>query len=191
MKPDLAWPNVAWPDSLMIADWPEPERRYRDDEAEEIFGLLQGIVRAIRNIRSKMNLPDRRPLKAVISVPEKETARKLAAHENILQHLASVEEIACDVDLPRPPKSATDVIGQIQVFVPLEGILDLEEERRRLGKRIEEVENGLAIVEKKLANANFVERAPEEVVNRERERKDDLAGRLEKLRQSLAELDEG
>ena len=185
---DLDWEGVTFGESLMISDWPKAEDAYRNAEAEEALELLQNIIRSVRNIRSKLGLPERKPLDVVISVPEQSVADTLLAHEGILRNIGHIEKAAIGVGLEKPAASATDVIGQVQVFVPLEGVMDLGEEQKRLQKRIAEIENGLDIVMKKLSNKNFLDRAPDEVVARERERKADFESQIEKLKQSLAEL---
>jgi len=187
---DIDWPGAAFAEGLMIAGWPRTEPAYADAGAEQAMRLLQGIIRSVRNIRSKMNIGERVKLDILVSVSNMAAADTLIEHERILREIGCLGEVTCGVDLAKPDKAATDVVGAVQVFVPLEGVVDFSEERKRLEKRIAEIENGLGMVMKKLSNANFVKRAPAEVVAREQERQADFQGQLEKLRQSLAELDE-
>ena len=186
---DLDRPGVQFADSLMIAKWPAVETSCQDAQAEDTVGLLQDIIRAVRNIRSKMGVDERKPLNVVVSVADATQADILKTHMHILEDIGRIKSVECGVGIEKPAKSATDVIGPIQVFVPLEGVINAEEERARLTKRIQTVEKGLKAIQAKLDNKNFIERAPKKVVEQERERRKDLQSQLEKLRSSLDELE--
>jgi valyl-tRNA synthetase len=186
---DLDWPGgKEFPETIMLAPWPAVEPEYRDLEAEETFALLQDIIRAVRNIRSKLGVAERKPLEVVTSVPDERAAERLRRHERILKQLGYLERIQIGVGLEKPAGSATDVVGQIQVFVPLKGVLDIEEERDRLQKKIEQKENYVAGLLRKLSEPNFLQRAPAEVVAREKARCKELEEEVAKLRASLEEL---
>ena len=188
---DLDWKGVEFPESIMVSRWPAVEPAYRNAEAEEVLGRIQDIIRAVRNIRSKLGVAERKPLAIAVAVPDEPAAAQLRAHERLLKELGFIETADIGVALQRPPASATDVVGQIQVFVPLKGVLDIDVERARLQKRIGEVEKYVDGLLKKLANANFVNRAPADVVAREKARCAELEEEIAKLRQSLAELEQG
>lgn len=188
---DLDWKGVEFPESIMISRWPAVEPAYRDASAEESFGRIQDIIRAVRNIRSKLGVAERKPLTIAVAVPDEAAATQLRAHERLLKELGFIETAEIGVGLPRPAASATDVVGQMQVFVPLKGLLDIDVERTRLQKRIGEVEKYVDGLLKKLGNENFVSRAPADVVARERARCAELEAEIAKLRQSLAELEQG
>jgi len=187
---DLDWEGAVLGESLMVARWPTVEEAYSDGAAEDALGLLQDIIRAVRNIRSKLGVGDRKALDVVISVPEQALADTLIACEGILRDIGHVQRATIGVGLAKPAQSAMDVVGRVQVFVPLEGVTDLSEERKRLDGRIGEIQRGLDLIERKLSNEDFVRRAPEEVVARERARKADFEAQIAKLRQSQAELDD-
>ena len=157
---DLGWPGAAFPETIMLAPWPAVEPAYRDAEVEETFALLQDIIRAVRNIRSKLGVAERKPLEVVASVPDERAAERLRRHERILKQLGYIERIEIGVGLEKPAGSATDVVGQIQVFVPLKGVLDIDGERDRLQKKIEKKENYVAGLLRKLSEPNFLDRAP-------------------------------
>ncbi len=186
---DLEWKGVAYAESIMISPWPAPEPKLRDREAEETFAPLQDIIRAVRNIRSKLGVAERQLLNVSASVADEAAAARLRSQERILREMGFIEQITIGVALPKPPASATDVIGQVQVFVPLKGVLDLDVERDRLQTRIEKTQAYIEGLLKKLSNRNFLDRAPADVVAREKARCAELEEEVRKLRQSLAELD--
>jgi valyl-tRNA synthetase len=188
---DLEWRGVEFPESIMISRWPAVEAARRDAAAEETFGRIQDIIRAVRNIRSKLGVAERKALAISVAVPDEGAAGQLRAHERLLKELGFIEQAEIGIGLARPAASATDVVGQMQVFVPLKGVLDIDVERERLQKRIGEVEKYVDGLLKKLANANFLNRAPADVVAREKARCAELEEEIAKLRQSLAELERG
>jgi len=187
---DLDWAGVTFSEALICAHWPKAEKERRDAGAEETLGRLQDIIRGVRNIRSKLNVPERKPLPVVISVPDEASGEILRRHERILRDFGYIESAEIGVALEKPKQSATDVIGPIQVFVPLAGVLDIDAEKTRLLKRIDAQETRLNGLLKKLATENFLQRAPKNVVESERARRTEIEDQIDKLRKSLAELED-
>jgi len=180
------------PDMLMLASWPQTIELPEPAQAERTMAVLQGLIRGVRNIRSKMNIPDSKPVRALISVPDEEMRARLAAERATFTAMARIDDAEIGVGLSRPPASSVEVVEQVQLFVPLRGLIDITEERARIGKRIEEAEALLRRAEGKLGNPQFIERAPEAIVERERDAKARAEERLAALRRSLQELaDEG
>ena len=175
-------------DALIVAAWPHGADHAEDAEAEATMTLLQGIIRSVREVRSRMNIPDSRPVALVASTDTQADADRLLAHAGMLKTLAAVESLEAGVGLAKPASAASDVVAGVQVYMPLKGLIDLAEERGRLEKRIEETERYLAVSEKKLSNEGFVNRAPADVVEAERERNREAAERLAKLQTDLADL---
>ncbi|NOZ23311.1 MAG: valine--tRNA ligase [Planctomycetes bacterium] len=175
--------------SIMLASWPEVKAAEKDAEAEETMDLLQSIVRGVRNIRSKMNVQDKAEVEAVVSAPDEATAKRLSDDAEFVCRMANLSDMEIGVDLAKPESSAVEVVGQIQVFVPLEGLIDFEAEKTRLHSRIEKVEKQLAIVNGKLSNENFVSKAPADIVQRERDRLAELEAQLDTLKKNYADLE--
>jgi valyl-tRNA synthetase len=125
-------------------------------------------------------------------VPERDDglADTIRGYADYFDKLASVTELTVQPGAEKPPASASVVVGRCEVFVPLAGMIDLDQERTRLRKEIEEKEGFLESVEKKLNNPQFVNKAPDEVVERERQKKEDATAELERLRDNLADLQE-
>jgi valyl-tRNA synthetase len=108
-----------------------------------------------------------------------------AAH---LRRLARVGELTAGESLAKPSHAATAVVSSLEIFIPLEGLIDLEVERERLNKRIQEMQGRLSAVEKKLENENFIKRAPAEVVDHEREKHAAYLEKLNKLQENYQAL---
>jgi len=178
-------------EALMISPWPEFREDEVDKEAERTMSVVQGLVRGVRNIRSHMNIQARKPVRGVVSAPDEQTAEMIRRHAGLLQDMAVLSEVEVGVSLPKPPASAVEVVEQIEMFVPLEGLIDFDAERARLLSRIEKAEAMLAVCERKLDNENFIRNAPAEIVARERDRRKDLLENLSTLRKNYEQLDSG
>ncbi len=177
------------PESVMDSAWPVSRLECVDHSAEGTMEVLMRIVRGVRDIRNKMDIARSQQLEALVSVPDEGLRKAITDHSQFVVKLAGLSRLVAAARLERPPMSATEVICNVQLFVPLKGIIDKEAERGRIISRKEKCEAQLAQVEKKLGDASFVERAPEEVVEREQERKTELEENLSRLRSALAELE--
>ncbi|NIA18580.1 MAG: valine--tRNA ligase [Simkaniaceae bacterium] len=172
---------------LMISPWPIVDESQVDDEGEKKLDLLKDIITGIRTIRSRMNVPPSR--KAHIAVRCSETdATFIAQYFNIISSLAGLENFTAGPDMDKPPHAATAVVGSFEIFIPLEGLIDLTVEKSRLEKRLEELQKHILGIERKLGNPNFVERAPKAVVNREREKLGEMNHELSKVETNLGLL---
>ncbi|MBM4085175.1 MAG: class I tRNA ligase family protein, partial [Planctomycetes bacterium] len=174
--------------ALIASEWPKPDSEFTDRAIEETMDLLQGLIRGVRDIRNKMNVQDKQPVRALVSAADAKQERAIQRHSAFLIHLANLQLLEVGVGLPKPPASATAVVGQAQVFVPLEGLIDLSAERKRLEKKIEDTQRLLTGVQAKLSNANFVQKAPQAIVAKEQARAAELADQLAKLRSSFQDL---
>jgi valyl-tRNA synthetase len=143
------------------------------------------LITGIRNIRGEMNIPPSRKINIAIDVVDGKEKNILENNLGHIRTLASVEDVSIDSGIPKPDASATAVFGQNQVHVLLKGLLDFEEEKRRLRKEITKLEKDIGISEKKLSNKGFLENAPAEIIAEVKEKVDDFSIRVEKLNQNL------
>ncbi|HHT9128453.1 MAG TPA: valine--tRNA ligase [Candidatus Wujingus californicus] len=174
-------------ESLMIDRWPLSDKRYEDKSSENTMSVLQDIIRAIRNIRSKMNIKDKQKLNAVISL-SKDVEYNLIAHSALLKRIANLEQLEIGKNLPKPDNSACEVLGQIQAFVPLAGIIDIKAEKDRQQKNLKQLEDRLLIVKRKLGNKDFVSRAAANIVAMEQNREKELLEQIEKVKLILKDI---
>ena len=144
------------------------------------------VVSAIRSIRSESRISPATELTVTVK-PGASDAESLSESVALIGALARAA-ITIDEHAERPPQSAHAMAGPAEVFVHLEGVVDLSAERARLAKEIERADKEIAFLDGKLARADFVERAPAEVVERERSRLADQRRIHEKLSASLAAL---
>ena len=171
--------------SIMIARFPEASDYIKDENALKEMNLLMGVITGIRNIRGEMNISPSKKVNILIDVAEKEEADFLISNLVHIKTLAKVEDATIASGIPKPEASATAVFGQNQIHVILKGILDFQEERKRLGKQIEKIEKEIKVSNRKLSNKGFLEKAPAEIVEEVREKVETMALKLEKLNQNL------
>jgi valyl-tRNA synthetase len=180
-----------WGDSLMTA--PYPKRGAVDEDAERSFNPVIGVIEAIRNIRGEMNVPFKTALGDV-----EVGALEPAAHATVVQETARIERLSnatlTVVASGRAPSkrggSAVAVGDGFELRVGLAGAIDLAAERARIAKELSKVEQDLAGIERKLSNPSFVERAPAEVVEKDRARSEELREKRRKLEAHRAMLEE-
>ncbi|MEW6515684.1 MAG: valine--tRNA ligase [candidate division FCPU426 bacterium] len=174
-------------DFLMRAAWPVPQAGRRKPEVEQEMGLVMEVIYAVRNIRGEMNVPPAARVKLLIR-PTGTQAGSLASHVGVIKELAKVSELVIDASAVKPPMSATAVAGGLELFIPLEGLIDLAKERERLAKEIRTLEELLTRQEAKLSNEQFISRAPAEVVAAEQAKREDYRQRRERLQHNLQQL---
>jgi valyl-tRNA synthetase len=183
-------PRDGWAEALMVAKWPElPGDEGWEADALAEFGLVQEIVRAIRNLRAEKNVKPNQKLKATLSAPY-ETAHTLLHQTSTLAALAGLDPEALTIiaskggSAARPEGHVALVAGPVEVFLPLAGLVDAAEERARLEKDLAEASAQIDRLEK-LLGGSFAEKAPPAVVQKERER---LAGYQETAARLHAQL---
>jgi valyl-tRNA synthetase len=175
-------------ESLIVAAWPKADETGFDAEAEAQMGLVQEIVGAVRNIRGEMRVPPARRADLLIRAESPEVRRVVEANRAILADLARVGALTLGADVARPPESASAVLKDAELYVPLKGLIDLDLERTRLQKEIDRLTGAIAGIDTKLANAGFIAKAPPDVVERERQKRAECETGLSRLRENLKAL---
>jgi valyl-tRNA synthetase len=169
---------------LIISPWLNGDSSFEDDTADKSMNLLKEIVTAIRTIRSRMNVPPGKKADLVIRNVNGHQS-KIESFDEIIKTLGRIEAITIGQNLKKPEQSATAVVQKMELFVPLKGLIDLDKENDRLSKRLNELEGHLQGIEKKLSNDNFVNRAPENVVEYEKKKMQDMTAEYELVKANL------
>jgi valyl-tRNA synthetase len=170
---------------LALAAWPQHDG-LDNAAAEAEIGWVIDLITAIRSIRSEMSIPPATQLPLVLAGASGETRARAGRWAEFIRRLARVSDIAF---ADAPPQGAVQIIVRGEVAaLPLQGIIDLGAERARLTKEIAKCDADIARVDQKLGNADFLKRAPEEIVEGEREKRDDAQARKEKLAEALERL---
>ncbi len=170
--------------SIMIQPYPQPEQHRMDPAADAQIGFLIDVVRAIRNLRSEMNCSPSQDVKVVLFASE-EDAAFLRNQEPYLRALTRAGVVEYRLSGERPKGAATAVVGSTEIYLPLGDMINISEEKARLAREVNKVEDELARVEKKLANKEFLTKAKDEVVQKERNKARLFKDKILKLNRSL------
>ena len=183
----LPWPEGAdRPDDLIVAPWPMQDDGRPDEEAERIVGALQELIVEVRRLRKEYGVAEGQRIGIGLSGDES-LVTTMAAQGAALERLARVDEVAIAAGAGGVGAHGVLTSG-IELFVPLEGIIDVERERERMKGEIERLQGQLASAEARLAKEAFVSRAPADVVQRERDRAEALREQGERLHEKLQGL---
>jgi len=183
------WQNLPHKgESIVIAAYPEFEPECVDASLESQMDLIQEIVTKVRNIRSEMNVDPKVTVRVRVATTDSEQVKLLSEAREYIFKLAQVSELEIVPQLSGDKLAARAVAGGLALEVPLTGLIDVQAERTRLQKEIEKTQAEISKLDRKLADASFVERAPEEVVAENRRRSADYQNRAAKLREALERL---
>jgi len=174
-------------ESIMISAWPQSRPEFADTDAERDFALLQELIGAIRNIRGEMNVPVGKTADVLIA-GNGQYAEIISGNTAYFKHLARVNSIRCQPNLRRPKLAASAVVKNLELFVPLAGLINVKVERVRLEKERARIEKILESLNTHLHSHEFLAKAPEAVVTRERQKKSELEVSLNKVESNLAQL---
>ena len=173
--------------ALIVADWPTADEQLIDDEIEARMRSFLDVVREIRNTRGEYQVDPGRRIGAIAHANP--ATASLAENAHILLRLCNVEALELiPLDQDAPPNAASIVVGDMSLFLPLEGMLDLEAECQRLANEMAKLQQQLQRTASMLGNQKFVERAQPAVVQRERDRLTDLEAALAQIRERAASL---
>jgi valyl-tRNA synthetase len=174
-------------ESIMIADYPEVRPELVDDVASREMERIMGVITGVRNIRGEMGIPPLTMVDIILIAENEGTAAALKDHLGFVKNLARGKEARIMVQGERPRAAATALADGVEVFVPLEGVIeDPHKEQQRLTKELTKLLNDLELTQKKLANDSFLEKAPPDKVQKERDKREEFTILKEKLEQRLA-----
>ena len=170
---------------LIHADWPDLgglEQPQADAEMEWLIALISGI----RSVRAEMNVPAGAKIDLAIVGADAETEARANTHQASIQRLARIETIAFADAVPA--NAAQLVIGEAIYALPLGDVIDLDAEMARLRKEVGKLDGEIAKIDKKLGNEQFIAKAPDEVVEEQKQRKDDAVARRARINEALSNL---
>ena len=159
----------------------------QDKEAEDDMDIFKEVITSIRSIRSRMNVAPSTRCDLVVRCNDDQKLF-IDEHTNLIQALAGINNLSTGKGLDKPSQSATAVSAGMELYIPLKGLVDLEGEKSRMEKRILEIDRLLTSINAKLSNQNFLQRAPEPVIEKERSNLKKLNQELEKVTANLKVL---
>jgi valyl-tRNA synthetase len=175
-------------ESIMQADYPDGSGLPTDSVGAERMELVMDVIRAIRNIRGEMDVPPGKQVTALLDCKSEEACRILEEGAAAIRVLGKVGEMTIGQSLDRPEQSATQVAGEVEISLPLAGLVDIAEEEKRLQKEIAKVQKDVDLFTKKLANEKFVANAPAHVLEKDRGKLKDAEEKIGVLQESLGKI---
>jgi len=176
-------------ETIMLEPWPVCDEALEDDTAESGVEWLKDMVTALRTIRAEANIGPSKPLALLVANTSSEDQSRLAEYALYLRKLAKLETVELVAsDEPVPPSLST-LCRQMELHVPMDGVIDIEAERGRLKKELAKFNAEVDRLAKKLANPNFAERAPADVVEAEKGKLNAAEDALRKIEAQLARLE--
>ena len=175
--------------TIMLQPYPEPELARMDRAVLDEMAWVKGFVLGIRQIRGEMNISPSKSVPILAQHGDLEDRKRLDANRDYLVALAKVSTIEWLDDATPPPQSSMALLGELKLYIPLAGLIDKDAEKVRLTKEREKLSKDLAKSETKLANANFVDKAPAAVVEKEKVRVEEMRAAITRLEEQFTRLD--
>jgi len=174
--------------SIMISDYPDYDRKKVFRESVEKIEILKQVCYSIRNIRGEMNVPPEKKTPVLIRTLKKEVQDVVEEHVEVIKFLARLTKVEYGEHIQKPEGSASAVGSGYEVYLPLKGIIDLEKEKERLARELSKISLEMERAKNKLGNKNFIKKAPQEIITKERERLDEYEKAHRRIEGILASL---
>lgn len=174
--------------SITVAPWPTVNVAFDFNEDAKSMQLLMDIIRSVRNIRAEVNTPMSKKVPLYVSAKDDAIAAVLEANKGYVEKFCNPETLTIGVGIEAPGQTMSAVVSGAELFIPLLGLINVEEEIARLEKELEKWAKEVKLVSGKLSNEKFVSKAPEALVNAEREKLADYEAKYAIVEKRLAEL---
>ncbi|EMR05191.1 Valine--tRNA ligase [Bhargavaea cecembensis DSE10] len=177
-------------ESIVAAKWPVADPSLSDEQRAGDMKTLMDVIKAVRNIRAEVNTPMSKKVALAIRTHDDSTQAALENNRGYIERFCNPETLNISRDLAAPDKSMSAVVTGAELFMPLEGLINIEEELARLEKELGKWQSELKRVEGKLSNERFVSKAPAAVVEEERAKQKDYQEKYDSVQKRIAELKE-
>lgn len=174
--------------SIVVAEWPKADDRFNYPAAVQEMTTMMDLIRSIRNIRAEMNVPMSKKIEIMLHPNNEEYLGILERNQSYITRFCNPEKLEISLELSKPDKAVSAVITGAEVYLPLAGLIDIEQEIERLQKEYDKLQFEVERVQKKLANEGFVAKAPEHVIAEERAKQQDYMEKRDKVLARLNEL---
>jgi valyl-tRNA synthetase len=183
------WQNLPHQgESITTASWPQADPALTDSEAAEEMKLLVEVIRSVRNIRSEVNTPLSKKVDMFMKAKDEKTLGTLEQNRGYIVRFCNPDQLQIGLEVEAPEKAMTAVATGLEIIMPLEGLINIDEEIARLQKEKEKLDKEVERVQKKLANEGFVKKAPEKVIEEERAKEKDYAEKRNAVEARINEL---
>ncbi|WP_040207764.1 valine--tRNA ligase [Neobacillus jeddahensis] len=183
------WQNLPHAgESITTAAWPKVNPDLSDEQAAGEMKLLMEMIRSVRNIRAEVNTPMSKKIKMLVKAKDEQVLKAIENNRSYIERFCNPEELQMGIELETPEKAMTAVITGLEIILPLEGLINIDEEIARLEKEYEKLNKEVDRVQKKLSNEGFMKKAPESVVAEERAKEQDYLEKRNIVEARIKEL---
>ncbi|MGG3924857.1 valine--tRNA ligase [Metabacillus fastidiosus] len=175
-------------ESITVASWPKVNPELTDEKAAAEMKLLVEVIRSVRNIRAEVNTPMSKQIQMQIKAKNEEVLTQLESNRAYVERFCNTSELVISTEVAHDEKSMTAVVTGAELILPLEGLINIEEEIKRLEKEKEKLDKEVERVQKKLGNEGFLKKAPESVIEEEKAKERDYVEKREIVLSRIQEL---
>ncbi|PLS01317.1 valine--tRNA ligase [Neobacillus cucumis] len=183
------WQNLPHEgESITTAAWPAVKPELTDEQAAQEMKLLVEMIRAVRNIRAEVNTPLSKKIKMIVKAKDDSVLKAVETNRSYIERFCNPEELQIGIEIDVPEKAMTAVVTGLEIILPLEGLINIDEEIARLNKELDRLTKEVDRVQKKLSNEGFMKKAPESVVEEERAKEKDYLEKRNTVEARIKEL---
>lgn len=168
-------------ESLALQQWPSYQSDLLNFEAEKTLDYIIDLIGSIRNIRSQWNITQAQQISCIFESTDQIMLKMIKNHILIVKSLARLDTVMFEASAPTSKDVASGVVGRVKYHIPLHGIIDVDQEKRRISKQIDSLQSCYQNLKKRIQDKTFCEKAPEEIVKKEKNRLRDLESKIEDL----------
>lgn len=177
-------------ETVTLAAWPTYDEKLEAAGAVAEMNLLMDMIRAVRNIRAEVNVPMSKKVELMVKPADENTYNNMNRNIEFIERFCGTSKLDIDLAIEAPSKAMSAMVTGAELYLPLAGLIDIEQEIARLNKEMEHLNKEVERVEKKLSNEGFMAKAPEKVVAEERAKMNDYSDKRDKVKARIQELQE-
>jgi valyl-tRNA synthetase len=183
------WQNLPHQgESITVAKWPTVNEQFTDKQAASDMRLLVDVIRSVRNIRAEVNTPMSKQINLQIKAKDEGVLQQLETNRSYLERFCNTSELTIATSVQTTEKAMTAVVTGAELILPLEGLINIDEEVKRLSKELDKLDKEVERVQKKLSNEGFVKKAPAQVIEEEQAKEKDYLEKRDAVRARIEEL---
>jgi len=183
------WQNLPHQgESITVAAWPEVNEELTDTAAAEEMKLLVEIIRSVRNIRAEVNTPLSKKINLILKAKDEAILATLQKNSSYIERFCNPEQLTIGIEVEEPAQAMTAVVTGVELILPLTGLINIDEEVKRLEKELDKLNKEVERVQKKLGNEGFVKKAPASVIEEERAKEKDYSEKRDSVIHRISEL---
>jgi valyl-tRNA synthetase len=171
---------------LILSSWPEPLGLY-DELAEHEVDWVLRLITEVRSMRAELNVPDKSKIILILKEPEEIAIKSVREHTELIKTLTRLDSIDFS-DAEVPSNAAQTVLGSTTLIIPLDDIFNVGEEKIRLGREINTLDEEIMRIDKKLENKNFTSKAPQKIIQEQKDKREGYESSRAKLQDALSRL---